>query len=675
MSAKIMFVFALLIPIGSPLLLAEELSIQVLDPSEAAVPGAAVEIRSFIQSGQTISITADGQGRVAVATKPPVTVQVKAPGFEPLTQKIETAPSGLIKLHLRPAILNTSIEVMVKEDPASEGSIERSALVIDHSGARTVYDAVDKLVPSAYVPSRGVLGHGLGTSNSISLRGLGGSPTTQLLVVIDGRPEVMGLMGHPIPDFYSLTDVGNIRITSGPASVLYGNKAMGGAIEIAPTSPAPGFHTELNIDLGSYYTGRNRLSHGGQLGRLYYQIAGGIEHTNGHRLNSSFRNQDGSLHLFYDLTPTWKASMDGRYGHFNIEDPGTISAPTPGRWSRVGRGGYSLNLDNRGERSWGSIRYFSSYGHHMIYDGFRSIDNNKGFRIQETFAPASNLELDLGGDLAQYGGRANNIKSGYSYGDHQVSEGGPFARARWTIAGRLKLNVGFRYERNSVFGGVTATEFGAAYRIANGYSLSLAIAKGFRNPTIRELYLFPAPTPTLQPEHLWNYQATFQARPASSFLTWITGYYSDASNLIVTTGRYPNLKLENIGRMSNRGLEVSARWNVTRRIHLSSGYAFLSSTNLAPYVPENKFNYSLDIDLIHAFVSFGGNAVGRTWANTARTVRLDSYAAATFKCTVPMGKHWTVFGTIDNLFDGKYEEIEGYPMPGINASGGIKIKL
>jgi hypothetical protein len=219
--AKIAFVFALLILICSPLLLAEEFFIQVLDPSEAAVPGAAVEIQSSTQSGKTISTAADGQGHVAVAMQLPVTIHVKAPGFEALIQKIDASPSGQIKLHLRPAIINTSIEVMVKEDLASEGSIERSALVIDRSGARTVYDAVDKLIPSAYVPSRGILGHGLGTSNSISLRGLGGSPTTQLLVVIDGRPEVMGLMGHPIPDFYSLTDVGSLSITSGPASVLY----------------------------------------------------------------------------------------------------------------------------------------------------------------------------------------------------------------------------------------------------------------------------------------------------------------------------------------------------------------------------------------------------------------------------------------------------------------------
>ncbi len=666
---------ALVVLICSVTLFAEEFSLRILDPSEAAVPGASVEIRGPENVRQNILMVTDGQGCITASMQLPVTVQVKAPGFEVLNRKIEEAPAGQVKLHLMPAILHTSIEVMVKEDPASEGSVERSAFVIDRSGARTVYDAVDKLIPGAYVPSRGVLGHGLGTSNSIALRGLGGSPTTQLLVVIDGRPEVMGLMGHPIPDFYSLTDAGSISVTAGPASVLYGNRAMGGAIEIKPAPYEPGFHTEYETSLGSYYTGQDRLSHGGQLGRFYYKVAGGIEHTNGHRENSSFRNQDGSMHLSYNLAPAWRASIEGRYGHFNVEDPGTVSTPAPGHWSRVGRGGYGLSLDNQGEQAWGSFRFFSSHGHHMIYDGFRSIDSNTGFRVQETFTPVPNLELDLGGDAARYGGNARSISTGYSYGDHYISEGGGFTRARWNVAGGLRLNAGFRGDHNSVFGGVTATEFGASYRISSGYSLSLAIAKGFRNPTIRELYLFPAPTPTLQPERLWNYQATFQLRPGSGLLAWVTGYYSDISNLIVTTGRYPNLKLENIGRTSNRGLEVNVRWSPVRRVSLSSGYAYLSSTNLAPYVPENKINYCLDVDLIHAFISLGGSTVGRTWADTARTIRLGGYTAATFKVTVPVGRHWTIFALVDNLLDREYEEIAGYPMPGINAAGGVKIKL
>lgn len=149
--------------IGSPLLITEELSLHILDSSEAAVPGAIVEIRSSAPTRQVFSTVTDGQGRVKASVWLPITVQVKAPGFEPLNQKIDKSTVEQTTLHLMPAILHTTIEVMVQENPASEESVERSALVIDRSGARTVYEAVDKLIPSAYVPDRGVLGHGLGT--------------------------------------------------------------------------------------------------------------------------------------------------------------------------------------------------------------------------------------------------------------------------------------------------------------------------------------------------------------------------------------------------------------------------------------------------------------------------------------------------------------------------------
>ncbi len=661
--------------IFAPFLAAEDVLLRVVDPRESPISGAAVEARELSSSKASFGAVSDSQGRVAVPLSPPLALRVQASGFEPLHQKIAKAPADVLTIQLIPAVFHTAIEVLVKEDPVSDGAIERSALTIERSGARTVYEALDKLVPSAYVPSRSVLGHGLGISNSIAIRGLGGSPTTQLLMVVDGRPDVMGLMGHPIPDFYSMTEVGSIRIHTGPASVLYGNRAMAGAIEITPTPPRPGFHTELTASLGSYYTGQDRLSHSGTLGKFYYRTALGIEHTNGHRDNSSFRNRDGALNLSYRLTPAWKASLQGRYGHFNVEDPGTIQAPRSGNWSRVGRGGFSAGLENRTEQAWGTIRFFSSHGHHMIHDGFRSVDANTGFRMMESFALRPDLELDVGGDAARYGGRARNIKTAKNFGEYHISEGGGFARARWTAAKSFRLNAGFRYDHNSIFGGIAATEFGASYRFSEDYALSVAIAEGFRNPTIRELYLFPAPTPTLKPERLWNYQATFQLRPTRRLLAWATGYYSDANNLIVRTGRFPNLKLENIGRSLNRGLEANARWQVLRRVSFSSGYAWIRSTNLSPYVPENKFNYSLDFDLNRAFISVGGSTIGRTWADTARTVRIAGYTVVNLRCTVLAGKQWSVFAAVDNLLNRKYEELYGYPMPGTNAAAGFKFRF
>jgi vitamin B12 transporter len=174
---------------------------------------------------------------------------------------------------------------------------------------------------------------------------------------------------------------------------------------------------------------------------------------------------------------------------------------------------------------------------------------------------------------------------------------------------------------------------------------------------------------------MWNYQATFQARPVSKVLTWITGYYSNIDNLIVTTGYWPNMQLQNTGAAINKGLEGHVRWRPVRRASFNGAYAYLHSTNLAPYSPQNRLTYSLDLDATRAFISIGGNTVGRTYSEAGQTSPVGQYTLANIKCTAPVGKHTSLFVMVDNLFNRRYEVLWGYRMPGTNASGGIDFKF
>jgi outer membrane receptor protein involved in Fe transport len=246
---------------------------------------------------------------------------------------------------------------------------------------------------------------------------------------------------------------------------------------------------------------------------------------------------------------------------------------------------------------------------------------------------------------------------------------------QWSAASRLRLFAGGRYESNSLFGGTGAPEAGAVWTPRGRVTVSVEAAKGYRNPTIRELYLFPAPNPGLKPEHMWNYQASIRVRPVDSFSATVTGFYAELSNLIVTTGRYPNLSLLNTGAALNRGIETAGRWRASRYVAIQSGYAYLRSTNLAPYVPSNKLTYGADINAARVFVYFGGMVVGDRWADTQHAGKLTGYHLGELKVTVPAGERWRVFAMVDNLFDRRYTLVPGYPMPGVNASGGISVSF
>jgi outer membrane receptor protein involved in Fe transport len=641
------------------------LKITVLDPQGYAAPGARVEVRW--PGGDALIRITGVDGSVEAVPGGPAEVRVRAEGFEPL---IRSVVGGPVVLRLEPAMVRTSVSVAVRDEaalPMSSGS----ALEIDRTGARTVLDGVDRLAPAAFVTRRGVMGYGIATNGTggLSIRGVGESPNAGILVVVDGRPDFQGLMGHPLPDFYSLSDAGSVSIIEGPASVLYGGNAMGGVVEIKPWAPERR-STRLTASLGSFYTGQHRLSHGGVFRRGYYTVNAGVSHTSGDRPGSAFRNQDGGATVSYGLSGAWRASLAGRYGHFYVEDPGPVAAPLSGSYAGVGRGGFSLDLDNQTERAWGYIRAYSSHGRHFITDGFRSTDRATGIRVDENVRLAPGLTLEMGSDLVSYGGKARNIGAGIDYGEHTLTSAAGFGRLGWS-AGSLRLFAGGRYEANSLFGKYGVPEAGVAWMPRERVTLSVEAAQGYRNPTIRELYLFPAPNPGLKPERMWNYQASIRVQPSGSFTATLTAFYATLSELIVTTGRYPNLALQNTGAALNRGVEVSGRWRASRRLAVQAGHAYLRSTNLAPCVPANKFNYGADIDVGRAFVYFGGMLVGERWGDARHASRLAGYALGELKVTVPAGERWRVFALVDNLFNRRYSVVPGYPMPRINAAGGL----
>lgn len=615
-------------------------------------------------------------GTAGFAVKTPAGITVRVPGFEVHRERIEAESAGPFQVRLRPSIVRSSIDVVVR-DQADPATAIGSSLEIERTGARTVFDAVEQVVPGAFVTRRGAMGYGIAANGTggVTIRGIGSSPNTGVLVIVDGRPDYQGLMGHPLPDFYSLSDVGSLTVVEGPASVLYGSNAMGGVVEVKNWEPPEGMSTRLTSSLGSFYTGQHRLSHGARFGRGFYSVNAGISHTAGDRPGSAFRNQDGTVTAGYGLSSVWKASLQGRYGHFHVEDPGPLTAPLANSYARVGRGGFSVNLDNATATTWGYLRAFSSYGNHYISDGFRSTDRTTGFRVDQSVAIASRLVLQGGGEAVDYGGRARNAMSGLAYGKHSLTDGAGFARAQWTPVERLRLHSGVRYQHDSLFGSTAVPEAGAAFTLAPGYSLSAAIAKGFRNPTIRELYLFPAPNPALEPERMWNYQATFSAHPTNALAASVTGYYASLDNLIVTTGRYPNLRLLNTGAALNRGIETTARWRAHKRVTVQSGYAWLRSTNLAPYVPAHKFNYGIDVDAGRAFLYFGGMSVGDRWANTQHSRKLGAYSLGTLKASIPLNRQLRLTVVVDNLFNEKYQVVAGYPMPGVNAAGGFTLSF
>ena len=123
-----------------------------------------------------------------------------------------------------------------------------SSQQLESSGKTQLLSAISGEVPSLFVSQRNIFGFGVssGGSGGIKIRGVGGSPTNSILMMVDGQPQFVGLFSHPVADFYETEYVDHVEVLRGPGSVLYGSNAMGGVINvITKRAQQDGVHTVL----------------------------------------------------------------------------------------------------------------------------------------------------------------------------------------------------------------------------------------------------------------------------------------------------------------------------------------------------------------------------------------------------------------------------------------------
>jgi outer membrane receptor protein involved in Fe transport len=129
-------------------------------------------------------------------------------------------------------VTGSKIEVARKNIPLTVSQVPRE--IFEQAPESALLPVLSEEVPGLFITERGVTGFGVatGAAGQLNMRGLGGNPTTQVLILLDGHPQFMGLMGHHLPDAYVSSDAERVEVIRGPASFLYGSNAFGGVINI-----------------------------------------------------------------------------------------------------------------------------------------------------------------------------------------------------------------------------------------------------------------------------------------------------------------------------------------------------------------------------------------------------------------------------------------------------------
>lgn len=273
-------------------------------------------------------------------------------------------------------VTGTMTEVNRKFLPMTVTSLNKQELQGRYTNS--VLTALSEQVPGMFVTGRGVIGYGVanGAAGGMSIRGIGGSPNTQVLVLIDGHPQYMGMMGHPLPDAYESAMAEKIEVVRGPASVLYGSNAMAGVVNIVTRKQQQdGVHTYGRAMYGSYNTFNAEAHNAFRRKGFSSFVSLNYNRTDGHRENSEFDQYGGYAKLGYEFSSHWNVFADVNVTHYNAANPGLVSAPMIDNDAEITRGMTSFALSNSYARTSGALKFFYNWGNHQINDGYTAGGN------------------------------------------------------------------------------------------------------------------------------------------------------------------------------------------------------------------------------------------------------------------------------------------------------------
>lgn len=547
-------------------------------------------------------------------------------------------------------------------------------------------------IPGLFATSRGVMGYGVstGAAGSINVRGIGSG--AQMLVLIDGHPQYMGLFGHPIADAYQTMLAERVEVLRGPASVLYGSNAMGGVINIVTRQQKKdGVRTNINVGTGSYGTVQTEATNRIRKNRFSSIVAASYNRTDGHRPDIGFEQYGGYAKLGYDINNTWNVYGDVNVTHFNASNPGPVYEPLLDNNSRITRGMASFALQNNYKYSSGALGFFYNWGRHKINDGYEmgkepqtSLFNSKDLMMGVSWYQSAILfkgnRLTLGFDYQHFGGESWNkvIATGEKEPgiNKKQDEFAGYIDVRQNFSTYLSMNVGLRMDHHSHVGTELVPQGGLAFHLPRNTELKAMVSKGFRNPTIREMYMFPPQNPDLKPERLMNYELSFTQKLLDGNLCYGANiYYINGDNTIMTTqvNGYP--KNINTGFIENWGIESNIGYCINSQWKLNANYSWLHMENPVLAAPEHKLYAGFDFTQGRWGIYSGVQYVKGLYVSVGETQATEDFILWNIRGNYRLCKYVDLYAKGENLLAQQYEIMRGYPMPKSTFMGGININF
>lgn len=592
-------------------------------------------------------------------------------------------------------VTGTRNEVDIRHLPMTVTTIGQSEL--ERRNQTSILPSVMQQVPGLFVTSRAVMGYGVsgGGSGAINIRGIGGTPNTDILVLIDGHPQYQGIFGHPISDSYQTMMTEHVEVLRGPASVLYGSNAMGGVVSIVTRSMKQnGVHTSLNMGGGSHGTFTAQASNQVRVDKFTSTVSAEYNRSDNHRPNMEFEQMGGYVRLGYDITENWNAYADADITRFDSKYPGSTTEPVYGAEQWILRGVMTAAVENRYERTSGAVSVYSNFGRHKIDDGtkvdtlktnryFRSKDALTGVSVYQSAQLFDGNRVTVGFDYqhiygdAYYTDKATDTvmiipnKQTAKSTRHEVAG---YVDFRQDITEWFTVDAGIRLDHHSVVGTEWIPQAGVVFRPMATGTIKAMVSKGFRNPTMREMYLYPPSNEDLEAERLWNYELSWRHR-AGRLTYGANIYYLKADNMIQTQPVEGKPRNVNTGEIENYGLEFDAAYTLNKNWSVSTNHSLLHMENKVVAAPEYAGFVSANCNYGSLSLMAGLQYVNNLYTIVGENEQTESFCLLNLSGSYRLTKNISLWARGENLLGQEYEINAGYPMPKATAMGGLKLEF
>lgn len=583
-------------------------------------------------------------------------------------------------------VTGTRNAVDVRHLPMTVTVLDREKLTEQYQPS--ILPTVMQQVPSLMVTSRSMMGYGVstGAAGGINLRGISGG-AGQLLVLIDGHPQYNGVYGHPISDSYQTLMAERVEVLRGPASVLYGSNAMGGVLNIVSRSMhQDGMRSNVNFGVGSYGTIQTEASNQFRDGKFSSTISAQYNRTDNHRPRMGFEQYGGYLKVSYDFNKNWDAFVDADITHFNASYPGAVEAPLFEGNQWITRGVVSAVLSNQYDNTNGSISVYSNFGRHKIDDGtqdaskltqryFRSKDALTGVSWYQSVRFFEGNRVTVGADYQHIYGHAYytsketgqvldtpNKQSGKSDKDDIAG----YVEIRQDVFSWLTLDAGLRFDHHSVTGNEWIPQMGVVFRPMDTGEIKAMASKGFRNPTMREMYLYPPSNEELEPERIWNYEISWRHR-AGTVHYGMNLYYIKGDNMIQTVNR----KNVNTGEIENYGAEFDASYQIDNHWGINTNHSWLHMENPIVAAPTYKGYIGADYRCGKWTANAGLQYIKGLYTEVGENEQKEQFCLLNATVSYQLAKGISLWIRGENLLAQEYEINLGYPMPRATFMGGV----